>query len=995
MLRHFFSIISLLAIALCSNAQVPVMTINGKPSDKEVYLQKLDVNINVVGNVATTSMTMTFKNISNKVLEGELTFPLPDGATVRRYALDINGKMREAVPVDKAKGTQVFEAIERRRVDPGLLEKVEGNNFRTRVYPLNPNSSRTITVGYEQELTMAGNSLQYKLPMDYRRKIEQFNINATVWKSAIAPKLETFSDEIIFDKEGANYVAKFSRTDYTPQSILSIVLPKQEDVAEILMQPAGDSYYFLVNSFVKDMNVAKKWDDNIGIIWDASLSGLQRNVKKELDLLGVIIDQKKNVTIRVGLLNNTFTNAGTFNIINGNWSGLRKMLESVVYDGGTNFSAINTSLIASGEYILFSDGISSFGDQNFEIKSVMHCVVSSPRSNFSSLKWIALKSGGKFVNLNELSQQETKKLITEDHLQFMGIKNNSGANVREVYPSIATDLRNGNISVAGITDADKTSITLLFGIGGKVIQQQVVQPDAARHSGDNSIVSRMWAQKKITEMDIQYEKNKEDIIALGQQFGIVTRGTSLIVLETLQDYITYNIAPPEELQVEYAKYMQQQKGRNISMQRNEVNLLNHAKDVAIDLKQWWNTTFKIVPPKYPTPNKGTVRYTPPQIIGDSSVNRNAVAAAPMADMVMDRARNSDAKLEEAVVVTGFSNAKKEGSYSTAKVSANELRRSASFANVPAKLQDKQPEITIADIKEDRDYLKKLTGDSKKDYQLYLDLRKTYSNTATFYFDMAKWFWKLKDSTTAIRVLSSIADMELENAGLFKTLAFRLKEYGDYKDELFVTKKIMEWRPMEPQSYRDYALALADNEQYQAALDTLYGALTRSYTPETANKGIVEVFITEINQLITHHGNKLNYRKIDTSLIKAMPVDVRVVISWNMNDTDIDLHVTDPYGEECFYGNSGTAIGGRISSDITTGYGPEQFQLKKAVKGKYKIKVNYFGDRQVKNEGPSTVMAEIYTNYSNGSQTRKVISLQMSGDMKSTVDGKVLVGEFTF
>jgi hypothetical protein len=263
--------------------------------------------------------------------------------------------------------------------------------------------------------------------------------------------------------------------------------------------------------------------------------------------------------------------------------------------------------------------------------------------------------------------------------------------------------------------------------------------------------------------------------------------------------------------------------------------------------------------------------------------------------------------------------------------------------------------------------------------------------------MAKWFCKLKDTTTGIKILSSIAELELENAGLFKTLAYRLKEYQDYKDELFVTKKIIEWRPMEPQSYRDYALALVDNGLYQQALDTLYGVLTRPYEQNISNinNGIVEVFVSEINQLIALYGKKLSYKNVDTALIKAMPVDVRVVISWNMNDTDIDLHVTDPYNEECFYSNTRTPLGGRISTDITTGYGPEQFMLKKAAKGKYKIKVNYFGDRQIKNEGPSTVMAEIYTNYSNGSQQRKVVCLQMSKELKASGDGNILVGEFTF
>jgi uncharacterized protein YfaP (DUF2135 family) len=126
----------------------------------------------------------------------------------------------------------------------------------------------------------------------------------------------------------------------------------------------------------------------------------------------------------------------------------------------------------------------------------------------------------------------------------------------------------------------------------------------------------------------------------------------------------------------------------------------------------------------------------------------------------------------------------------------------------------------------------------------------------------------------------------------------------------------------------------------------------------------------------------------------MPVDIRVVINWNMNNTDIDLHITDPKGETCYYGNPETTLGGRLSYDNTQGYGPEQFLLKKAVKGKYNVFVNYFGDSQVKAEGPSTILAEIYTRYAGKTEQRQVVCLQLSKENKM-VDGKVKVAEFTF
>jgi len=237
---------------------------------------------------------------------------------------------------------------------------------------------------------------------------------------------------------------------------------------------------------------------------------------------------------------------------------------------------------------------------------------------------------------------------------------------------------------------------------------------------------------------------------------------------------------------------------------------------------------------------------------------------------------------------------------------------------------------------------------------------------------------------------------LENASLFRLLGYRFREYGEFELAVYACKKVVDWRPIEPQSYRDYALALSDAGKKQEAINFLYSVLTLSFTGNINQRssGIEEVIVTELNNMIALNKN-LNISGIDKKLIYAMPVDIRVVINWNMNNTDIDLHVKDPNGEKCSYNNKRTALGGRISNDITQGYGPEQFMLKKAVKGKYEVFVNYFGDSQVKAEGPSTVMLEIFTDYSDGMQQRQVVCLQLSKENKQEKSGLVKVAEFEF
>ncbi|SDG04688.1 hypothetical protein SAMN05421827_10334 [Pedobacter terrae] len=1002
-------LLPLLLIAFFVDAQMPVLKVQQAETAEQknaVKLKKLNIDVQITGNIASTVMTMTFYNSSNRILEGELTFPMPDGVSISRYALDINGKMREAVPVEKAKATEVFESIERRRVDPGLLEKVEGNNFRTRIYPLPAHGSRTIIVGYEEELNFNNaNVLRYHLPLDYNQAIENFSLKTTVFESVIKPELDEQPDGSFDLKANGNtYVGEINKINYQPQRGLTINLPKRNNLPEVQMQKASSGYYFLVNVFPKMDHRERIWGNNIGLIWDVSLSGLQRNTDKEMALLDLIIRQKQNLTIQLGLVNNGFKNAGTFVIANGNWSILKDKLKNLVYDGGTNFSAINPKFIEADEYLLFTDGLSTFGRNTVALNKPVHCINTALKADYSTLKYITLKTGGQFVNLNSITVNEAFKQLSQQNLQFLGIKN--GNSIRQTYPSMKVNA-NGHFSLAGIMSDFNTEFILQFGFGNTVVAEQVVRLNATEHTLSSIDVSRVWAQKKIAEMDIRYEENKDDISILSKQFGIVTRNTSLIVLENLDDYLRYDIVPPVELQQAYHAVLKQ---RRTDLLEHKQDLINAAVVMTKDLKTWWNTDFYYKEPgkkkeSYPNPAQRDVKGDPTADMMMSEpipVTPPVVTAAPP-----ERAANRDKETNQLneVVVVGYGSQQKSavvGSVATIRGNASNALQGRVAGVQVGKVEGKrmsptsppqQPTIVIPEFKSDKDYMKNLVGKPDSAYQAYLKMRSRYISTPMFYFDVANWFYQQKDSVRALTILSNIADLDLENTDLYKTLAYKLKQTGNYKDELFITQKVLQWRPMDAQSYRDYALALADNGQYQPALDNLYKVLTQSYNAQIADRdqGIEEIVISEMNNLLAKHGNKLSTKGIDKRLIQPLPVDVRVVLNWNKNDTDIDLWLTDPTGEKGYYGNSRTKIGGRISNDFTSGYGPEQFMLKKAVKGKYKIEVNYYGDRQINISGPTTVTAEIYTRYATGKQERKIIVMPLAAGS----GGGNFVGEFNF
>jgi Ca-activated chloride channel family protein len=79
----------------------------------------------------------------------------------------------------------------------------------------------------------------------------------------------------------------------------------------------------------------------------------------------------------------------------------------------------------------------------------------------------------------------------------------------------------------------------------------------------------------------------------------------------------------------------------------------------------------------------------------------------------------------------------------------------------------------------------------------------------------------------------------------------------------------------------------------------------------------------------------------------------------------------------FYG-----IGGRISRDFTGGYGPEEFLLKRAMPGKYKIQVDYYGSSRQTVSGPTTVQAKLISNFGRKSEKCKEVTIRSKNSQRS-------------
>ena len=130
---------------------------------------------------------------------------------------------------------------------------------------------------------------------------------------------------------------------------------------------------------------------------------------------------------------------------------------------------------------------------------------------------------------------------------------------------------------------------------------------------------------------------------------------------------------------------------------------------------------------------------------------------------------------------------------------------------------------------------------------------------------------------------------------------------------------------------------------------------------------------------------------DKKLRNNLDVDVRIVMAWDADATDIDLHVTEPGGEEAYYGHRNTSRGGLVSDDITDGYGPEEYLIRRAPTGPYTVKTRYYGSRQQTVVGPATVTATVYTDWGRAKQQAQTLTLRLDKPREVVEVGTITFG----
>ena len=948
-IKHFlFSTALLLPLVITAQKSVvPEVKVVNERNANPMVLQDLSVDILVIGQTAVTTMEMTFYNPNSRVMEGEFQFPLANGQQVSRFALDINGKLREGVVVDKTAGRKAFEEIVRRGVDPGLLEKTEGNNFKARVYPMPAKGTRRVLIAFEQELHERDGQDYYFLPITANTTLKNFKVRTEVVSRFVKADIQN-SLQLDFKQARNSYISEVSQQNFALNQNIALTFPKIEKPQTISTTKGNKTYCYGNIALATEQPKNKPIPTEIGLLWDASHSAANRDRAKEFAFLDAYFKEVKDVKVILSSFNIRTAKSLTFEVKNGNWQALKSHLESLPYDGATDGNAINFSLKAD-ELLLFSDGIFNFGSKEFSVKEVVKqaktpitVVNASAVANTPKMQYLANATGGSFIDLTTLTTEQALKAAQTVPFQLLDIEVKNGK-IANIFPQKGTAISKGNFTLAGELQTKEATLVLSFGYPKNVILQKEIHfaanPDASESEFD--LLRRIWAEKQIAQLEREGAEQKQ-IDAVGREYGIVTEGNSLIVLETVEDYVRYRITPPKELQMEYSKHLaNQEKQKEDSAKRILENVIAQSAEQS----KWWNTQYPLKDSK--SKNKAVIMEEVVYPIDNNAIADVAAVEAPS----MERSASKE-------------------------VSSNAMaKRATAPRSTPAPASVPTSKIELNAYNPDTPYLKVMEyTEEGKAIETYYKLKKEYGNTPSFYVDVADYFFKKGNREQAILVVSNLAELSLDEPQLLRMLGYKLSNYSAKKEAVQVFRKVAQLREEEPQSFRDLGLALAEDAQYNEAAKNLYRVVTNEWSSRFGDVQLVT--LNDLNSLIARHqGIDVSY--IDKRLLKKEPVDVRVVLSWDTDNCDMDLWVTDPKDEKCYYQNTLTYLGGKISRDVTQGYGPEEFMLKKAENGKYKVQVDYFGTHSQKQLMPVSLRITFYTHFGTPQQKQEETTVRLS------------------
>ena len=976
---------------------IPVRWIDTNPvesTDKPCTIGSLDVRVRVSGLYADVVQTLVIQNPNDRDMSVTLSILMPDGAVVCGYALDIDGQMIDGVVVPKERARVAFETEQRRGADPGLVEAVKGNVYQTRVYPVGRLATRTVRLRYTAPLLLIdGRDALLDLPMPEVRLAKRSICVEVEMLDAPKPVISGVSGAQ-FKESGVFWHAESEEEDVLADTGVRVALPQLPDSFAIVERDGEGTLWFVASERAAAESTSEVPRlDTLTVLWDTSGSRASVDHAAEIELVRSYCAEAR----RIRLI--TFGDSVDAAIECESADELVERIGELRYDGATDYEALSHALSVeanAGEgsvCVLFTDGMGTMGDA--PEKLVGDCriaaIISGSTRDAEYLKQACAGCVFDIATAPKSSGELAARVLCPNVL--LGVKGQGVSDVLGIGSG-----QDGRYTAIGVLDADETTVVF----ENTRTSFQLAGLDAK----GGGTLARAWAAMRAAQLSARADENVEELLALGRRFGIVSSASSLLVLESLDQWLRYEIEPPETWPEMHQEWERHVSGimKHSSEQGLRDDHIRMLKGAWAELRRWWERDFSSTSPATGamfctacgasisagsrfcsqcgspiSPGREPIDQPVDGLVVDDGVPMEPASGsmARMAGSLVPMAMEDCGAVDAADAVIDEDGSESAGSSASATASVN----------VQAWMPDAEYLAALDDA---------LRTGLDAAHDAYFREREKHAVSPSFFIDCAGWFIANGDKSFGLRVLSNLAEMRIEDAAMLRVMAWRMREAGELERALSILRRVLKLRPEDSQSHRDVALVLdelarrAYGEGNQAAAcayaeesGEFYREIAR--TPWQRRAQAVSLFAVEEYNVLRAWASAQAWdvepqlESLGEELEGVLDCDLRVTLAWDADETDIDLHVTEPGGEEAYYANRLTHAGGRVSEDITDGYGPELYEIRRAQDGEYVIRAHYFASHQQAIFGPASCTLTVYTDWGRPTQKQVITSTRLENE----------------
>ncbi|MDR3331576.1 MAG: hypothetical protein LBT08_03010 [Synergistaceae bacterium] len=693
--------------------------------------------------------------------------------------------------------------------------------------------------------------------------------------------------------------------------------------------------------------------DQISILWDASLSGGTGNQRAEFSLLSEFFARNRNVRANLQIARDTAEPTRYFEVWNGNWDELRDAIRGIAYDGATNLGAFDTD-DGSDVYLLFSDGLDNYGIDEFSSpkNAPLFAFSSSSGANRAKLQSIAARTGGRAIDISggatdveaAVSSMETERPV------LAGISSEGASDFAYSQP----DIGDTTIGVAGVLEAKSAAVTLVFAMPGTADGKRKfrsVKFTVGPRAEKSNLAPLIWALMRLAKLEAGKNSNRSAIIRLGMDFNLPTDWTSLLIPGRTPRTAAIPISP-------------------------DIGRAGRVEAGWLARIEWWETGF----PKGALPPTAKRYFNPFMILGSTWPGRPALPAESAGSAnIQGSEQDVSAKTippNNAVAVDA------PAAHYAGKPPAVQIAPFSPASPVTQRTGTDEP------YGGNSRYRQMMEGASSEDlYSIYIAERPKYAGAPDFYMDTADILLNRGMRAAALRVLSNIAETAPGDGESLRSLGYKLMELSEYRPAARIFADVASITETAT-AYHDLALAFSASGDKKKALASLVKAAKDGFS-SSAHDVAAENALTDISAMMAGSPESADGADgvgIDPILLRHMPLGLRVLMEWDSEGADFQLHVTDPNGQDVSDNNAVTYQGGRMRSSGDA-YGPSEFALRDPKPGRYRVEAQFTADGRIHGR-PPMIFAVIFRNYGEADETARYHAIR-----SGKVGERILIDEF--